>query len=127
MKQFLREAKIIRLRESSKGVTHPKRATLQGGDLTHDATVQTIDKRYCGLPATTHSTELNVRNYWGYNIASYELAKLLSLSMVPPYVDRRIEANLSIAGLRVGSGGSSSTTLHDSVILQLEQVNPGEI
>jgi hypothetical protein len=89
MEQFLREAKIIRLRESPKGVTHPKRATLQSGDLIHDATVQTIDKKYGSLP-TSHSRELNVRDYWGYNIAGYELARLLSLNMVPPYVDRRI-------------------------------------
>ncbi len=90
MEQFLSDAKIIRLRESSKGVTHPKRATLQSGDLTHDATVQTIDKRYRSLP-TAYGVALNVRDYWGYNIAGYELAKLLSLNMVPPYVNRRIE------------------------------------
>jgi hypothetical protein len=90
MEKFLHDARIIRMRESPKGVTHPKRATLQSGDLTHDATVQTIDKKYSSLP-TSHSTVLNVRDYWGYNIAGYELAKLLSLNMVPPYVDRRIE------------------------------------
>jgi hypothetical protein len=90
MEQFLRGAAIIKVRESSKGVTHPKRATLERGGLKHDASIQTVDERLRSLVGRS-TAELNVHDFWGYNIAGYELAKLLSINMVPPYVDRRFE------------------------------------
>jgi len=90
MEQFLRGAAVIKVRESSKGVTHPKHATLERGGLKHDAGIQTIDQRLRSVVGG-NITELNLHDYWGYNIAGYELAKLLSINMVPPYVDRRFE------------------------------------
>jgi len=90
MEQFLREAKIIRIRDSSKGVTRPKRATLDAGTLKHDASIQVEDEKLKTL-TSGGSIELSVHDYWGYNLAGYELAKLLSINMVPPYVRRRFE------------------------------------
>lgn len=92
MEQFLREARIVRVRDSSKGITRPKHATLERGGLKHDASIQSEDERLKTLTAGP-STELNVHDYWGYNVAGYRLAKLLSINMVPPYVERRIEGN----------------------------------
>jgi hypothetical protein len=39
---------------------------------------------------TSKGTELNFRDSWEFNVAGYELAKLLELNMVPPYVERRV-------------------------------------
>ncbi len=90
MEQFLREARIVKVRESSKGVTHPKHATLESGGLTHDASIQSEDETFKTL-TTGSSIEFNLHDYWGYNVAGYELAKLLSINMVPPYVERWME------------------------------------
>jgi hypothetical protein len=41
---------------------------------------------------------LNFKDFWGYNVVGYELAKILELNMVPPYVERRVggqDASLS--------------------------------
>src|SRR4029077_5427954 len=41
---------------------------------------------------------LNFKDYWAYNVAGYELAKILELNMLPPYVPRKVhgqEASVS--------------------------------
>ena len=34
--------------------------------------------------------QINFRDAWQFNVTSYELAKMLKLNMVPPYVERRV-------------------------------------
>src|SRR5512135_2821980 len=91
MEQFLRRATIVSIRDTPKGVTRPKRATLESGSLKHDASIQTIDQTLRNPVMGPGSIEMNIRDYWGYNIAGYELAKMLNLNMVPPYVERKVE------------------------------------
>src|SRR5690349_17071220 len=45
IKDFLKNAKIIRTRSTTKGVTAPKRVTLSNGTIEHDAVFQAIDER----------------------------------------------------------------------------------
>ena len=80
---FLRTAKIIRTRNLSTGTTNSERATLSDGRLTHDAHVQTIDKR----------TEINLRDSYRYNIAAYLLNEILDLNMVPVSVERKVRGH----------------------------------
>ncbi len=86
---FLKTAKIGRQREIPIGVTLPLRATLDDGTLRHDAAIQTADIREASY-TTARGTELNFRDTWKFNVAGYELAKMLELNMVPPYVERRV-------------------------------------
>jgi hypothetical protein len=86
---FLKTAKIGRQREIPIGVTVPLRATLDNGTLRHDAAIQTADIREASY-TTPRGTELNFRDTWKFNVAGYELAKMLELNMVPPYVERRV-------------------------------------
>jgi len=65
------------------------RATLDNGTLRHDAAIQTADIREASY-TTPRGTELNFRDTWKFNVAGYELAKMLELNMVPPYVERRV-------------------------------------
>ena len=87
MEQFLRTAKLVRERGIPVGVTLPSRATLDNGTFRHDAAIQTVDIQATQYP-TTRRTELNFRDTWKFNVAAYELARLLELNMVPPYVER---------------------------------------
>src|SRR5213593_201088 len=89
MEQFLKTAKIGAQRDIPKGVAVPKRATLEEGGLKHDASIQTVNISKASYQ-TQRGTELNFRDFYGYNIAGYELAKLLDLNMVPPYVERKV-------------------------------------
>jgi len=86
---FLKTAKVGKQREIPIGVTVPLRATLDNGTLRHDAAIQTADIREASY-TTARGTELNFRDTWKFNVAGYELAKLLELNMVPPYVERRV-------------------------------------
>lgn len=94
MEQFLRTARIVSQREIPVGVTVPKRATLDDGTRRHDAAVQVTDIRR-PVQEMQRSTELNFRDTWQFNVAGYELAKMLGLNMVPPYVERKVSGQLA--------------------------------
>jgi hypothetical protein len=91
MEQFLRDAKIGTQRNIPKGVTLPKRATLTSADgkIVHDASIQTIHESKNSF-TSLRGTELNFKDWWEFNVAGYELAKMLDLNMVPPYVERKV-------------------------------------
>ncbi len=89
MEQFMLQARIGTLKSIAKGSTLPKRATLEQGNLRHDAAIQTVDISKDSFE-TEHGAELNFRDSWKYNVAGYELAKILEFDMVPPYVERSL-------------------------------------
>lgn len=94
IRDFLLTAKVIRSRDTSKGVTSPKRLTLTNGTLTHDAAFQAIDEhqQVASLAGGGRSAavEMNFVDAYRYNIAAYELAGLLGLDyMMPVHVERR--------------------------------------
>ena len=88
METYLKTAKVVSQKGTSVGVTAPSRAMLDNGTLRHEALIQTVDikKTTFGQPRT----ELNFRDAWQFNVAGYELAKMLKLNMVPPYVERQV-------------------------------------
>jgi hypothetical protein len=88
-KQFLLQAKVINSRHTSKGVTSPWRLTLSDGKLTHDASFQSIDETKMNVEVQGRN-EPTFRDSYHFNIAAYELAKLLGIGdMMPVYVERR--------------------------------------
>lgn len=93
IKDFLKNAKITKVRNTDKGVTAPRRVTLSDGTVTHDAVFQAIDDRQTVAHLTGArgpQTELNFVDSYKYNIAAYEIATLLGLEqMMPVYVERR--------------------------------------
>jgi len=89
-KEFLLHAKIVNSKQIGKGVTNPWRLTLSDGSLTHDAAFQAVDQRQDLVQFRGGPTEIGFRDSYHYNIAAYELAKLLGLSdMVPVTVERK--------------------------------------
>lgn len=88
MTEFLLNAKVINSKQLGTGKTHPWRLTLSDGTLTHDAAFQPVDilknKEVIG-----GQTILNFRDTYHFNLAAYELAKLLGLdNMMPVTVER---------------------------------------
>lgn len=106
MAEFLKNAKILRAKPASKGITNTLRATLSDGSLTHDAHIQTIDEakqRFEG----TRGTEINFKDSWKFNVAAYRLGVMLGLSnMIPMSVDRK-------AGMPGGKQGSMTWWVDD--------------
>lgn len=89
---FLLRAEVISTKTLSMGVTNSKKMTLSDGSFQHDAHFQTIDE-YKARFESSRSSEMNFRDSFRYNIAAYELAKLLNLNMVPPSIERKIGGN----------------------------------
>ncbi len=92
MKNFLRTAKVIKSKSISKGVTSPHRLTLTDGTITHDAAFQSIDESKPRMDFGNGKVEVNFVDSYRYDIAAYELAKLLGLGdMMPVTVERKWE------------------------------------
>ena len=89
MEKFLREAKVVTEKRIPIGDTRPKRATLDDGSMQHDAAVQTIHENQPWIE-TERGRVLGYKDWWEFNVAAYELAKMLELNMVPPYVEREL-------------------------------------
>lgn len=122
MKDFLSTAKVVRTRGTSKGVTAPKRVTLSGGGLTHDAIFQAVDDKrmiaQLGGGGRQSTTELNFVDSYRYNLAAYALASLIGLEhMMPVYVERRWNG-------QTGSMGWWVTTLMDESERLKKKVQP---
>jgi hypothetical protein len=86
---FLRNAKIVSMKTLGMGVTNSKKAVMDDGTIQHAAHVQTINESKASFQGT-RGTEINFRDSYKYNVAAYELAKLLRIDyMVPPSVERK--------------------------------------
>ena len=75
LEHFLRKAKITERKKIGKGVTNPEKVTLELDGVVRYAIFKRVDKKH---------------DNWRYEIAAYELDKLLGLGMVPPTVKRGI-------------------------------------
>jgi hypothetical protein len=88
--QFLLNAKVIGNKQTGKGITHPYKLTLTDGTVTHDASFQPVDERKPKMEFADGHTEYNFVDSYHYNIAAYQLARMLGMNdMVPPYVERK--------------------------------------
>jgi hypothetical protein len=92
--QFLRTAELIARKSLSTGVTQSTKATLRLGEREHAAHVQTVDVRQT-IFQSDRGSEINFRDSYKYNIAAYEIAKMLDIDTVPVSVERKIRGQLA--------------------------------
>ena len=87
---FLLHAKVIASKGSKKGITGTLKLTLTDGTITHNASFQPVDEHTFKKEFSDGHTEYNFVDSYHYNIAGYELARMLGMNdMVPPYVERK--------------------------------------
>ncbi len=90
MKQFLLTAKVIKSERTKKGITRPYKLWLSDGRLTHNGSFQPVDIYKPVEKFDDGTIEINFRDTYHYNIAAYQLAKLLGLErMMPVTVERK--------------------------------------
>jgi hypothetical protein len=92
-REFLLTAKIVQSRPVGRGVTGSLRFTLSDGVTTHDGGFQSIDTRPSAEDrrlGRRRAGELNFVDSYKYNLAAYDIARLLALDdMMPVTVERR--------------------------------------
>jgi hypothetical protein len=103
-------AKILRTKGLSMGITNSQKAYMSDGTMEHDAHIQNIDEAKAHFRGVT-GTEINFRDSYKFIIAAYRLAKLLNLEMVPLSVERKV------------AGKSSTVTwwVDDAVMTELDR------
>ena len=90
---FLRTAKIVKDKELGKGVTIPHKLTLDNGKIQSFAVWKTIDERHFGITQLAGGPEVDFKDSWKFEVAAYEIDKLLGLNMVPVTVERSYKGN----------------------------------
>jgi hypothetical protein len=89
-REFLLNANVIASKHTSKGITHPWKLTLSDGTITHDASFQPVDEHAYKKELEDGHIEYGFVDSYHYNIAGYELARMLGMDdMVPVYVERK--------------------------------------
>ncbi len=92
--QFMLNAKVVSARQHEIGVTGPWDLTLSDGTTTHLVSFNKVDERKPVMTFSDGRTEINFRDFYGYNIAAYQVAKLLGMDdMVPLYIERKWRGN----------------------------------
>ncbi|HET7292518.1 MAG TPA: hypothetical protein VFM88_08845 [Vicinamibacteria bacterium] len=88
---FLRTADVVKKKPIGKGITNPYQLTLSDGTRTLKAAWKTIDKSKFGVTQFDRGGfEVNFRDTYKFEIAAYELDKILGFELVPPTVERQI-------------------------------------
>ena len=88
-RDFLINAKVVRAKRTGEGITNPYTLTLSDGKTTHDASFQSVNERR-NFKRLSRGVEINFVDSYLYNLAAYELAKLLGLEdMLPVTVERK--------------------------------------
>ena len=105
LKEFLRKAKIRRVREIGTGVTQPKIVLLEKDGISMRAHFSDYNQSKDIARLRGGRVELGFRDSYLFNIAAYELSRLLGLDNVPPYVKRKVR----------GKSGSLSVWLEDTM------------
>jgi len=75
--EFMRTAEISRFEPVGEGVTAPWKLYLRKGDVEHKAVWKNVSTNKGGIP-----------DYWRFEVAAYQLDKLLGLNMIPPVIER---------------------------------------
>lgn len=77
LEEFLKTSEIVRSEDIGEGVTKPVRLYLKKGEVEHSGCWKNVEGMQGGF-----------LEGWQYEIAAYELDKLLGLNLIPPTVDR---------------------------------------
>jgi hypothetical protein len=94
IREFLLTAKVIRERSTPKGITSPPRLTLSDGKITHDASFQKVNEYKGMMEFADGHREMNFKDSYKFDIAAYELAKMLGLgNMMPVTVGRKYKGD----------------------------------
>ena len=93
VEEFLKTAKVITIKDIGKGITIPRKATMELNGVTGAGVFKTIDEKpLIGVAQMADGKiDSEFQDSWKTEVAAYELDKLIDLGMVPATVERRYD------------------------------------
>ena len=89
--EALRRATVIKSKKLGTGITNPLKLTLRDGETEFYAVFKDVDVRKTGMTQLKGGPEIDFKDSWKFDVAAYELDKMLGLNMVPVTIERRYE------------------------------------
>jgi len=86
---FLRTARVVRYREI-RGITRPYEVLLEKGDIRMRGAFNYATEEKAVVTLAQTGTQIGFRDTYLFNLAAYELSRLLGLDNVPPAVERKV-------------------------------------
>ena len=116
--QFLKDAKVVESKELSVGVTNSRKGVMvrESDGLRHDIHIQTVNISKAEFEGT-RGKEINFRDKYQFNIAAYELDKLLGLNMTPPSIEKKVG----------GSSAAITWWIYDVLMTELERTKQKKV
>jgi hypothetical protein len=90
---FLRSGEVVEKRVIREGITLPDQVRLELGGVRRRAAFKARDIFFPDTMRIGSETQKGLHDSWKFEVAAYELDKLLGLGMVPVTVARRIEGH----------------------------------
>jgi hypothetical protein len=92
---FLTKARFVKAQEADKGITLPKKVTLELDGVTRLGFFKTIDEFKPGATRLPDgSVDVNFQDSWQTEIAAYQVDLMIGLGLVPATVERRYNATV---------------------------------
>lgn len=114
MEEFLRTAEVVSMRELSTGITRPDKVLLEKDGIRMSAVFRTVNysKRKWN---SSRGPRLNFRDKYIFEVAAYELGKLLGLENIPPTVLRKIDGKEGSLQAWVENAMTEEMRINDNV------------
>ena len=88
--EFLRHAKIVGNTKIKIGITEPRKLVLEQNGIRVHATFRPVDETHSRVRMADGSFYQKLRDFGGFEVAAYEISKLLDMDNVPPAIGRRL-------------------------------------
>jgi len=111
LEEFLRTAEIIRSKDIGEGVTKPCKLDMKKGDVEHS-----------GCWKNPSGMQQGFFEGWQYEIAAYEIDKLLGLHMIPPTVEREFKGTQGSLQFWITSEMSDLERMEQGIKIPLDKL-----
>lgn len=88
--EFLRKARVVKVKNIATGITHPRRVLLELDGIQVDAAFRVQDEEKTMATLSGGNVEMFFRDSYIFDLAAYELSRMLGMDNVPPVVERRL-------------------------------------
>jgi hypothetical protein len=113
--EFLRTAKIVKMKDIPMGVAHPRKALLEKDGLSVNAKFSSIQEEKAVAMLQSGQRELNFRDDAIFDLAAQEVARMLGMDNLPPVVQRSVGGDKGIMQIWLENSMMEKDRLRDKL------------